>query len=43
MKCYLCSGEMKEKLVTRKGSYYLLEDVPAIVMFKNYSKSQKIK
>ena len=35
MKCYLCSGEMKEELVTitryRKGSYYLLEDVPAMV------------
>ncbi len=35
MKCYLCNGEMKEELVTitryRKGSYYLLEDVPAMV------------
>jgi len=35
MKCYLCSGEMKKEMVTitryRKGNYYLIEEVPAMV------------
>ncbi len=35
MDCYLCTGTMSEELVTvtryREGSYYLIENVPAMV------------